>query len=87
MPLAENNPYYLPKGQYYWLLPYVDGSVLAVNANGKIYQSRDQGITWKTSSLLVSPVSAVAAAATDADGGLWLKEHETGNVWYGKATE
>lgn len=88
MTLAEDNPYYLPKGLYYWLLPYTDGSVLAIDANGKIYQSRDQGITWKTSSQLVSPVGTIAAAAADADGGIWLLEsQETGTVWYGKMTK
>ena len=87
MTLAEDNSYYLPKGQYYWLLPYTGGSVLAVDVSGNIYQSCDQGITWKTNSRLVSPVSSVAAAATDADGGLWLKERETGTVWYGRTTE
>lgn len=87
MTLAENNPYYLPKGQCYWLLPYTGGSVLAVDADGNIYQSRDQGITWKTNSLLVSPVTTVAEAATDADGGLWLKESGTGIVWHGKMTK
>ena len=86
MTLDDNNPYYLPKGQNYWLLPYTDGSVLAVDAGGHIYQSRDQGITWKTSSLIVSPVATVAEAATDADGGLWLKESGTGIVWHGVLT-
>lgn len=83
----EDNRYYLPKGRSYWLLPFVEGSVLAIDGTGKIYQSRDQGITWKTTSLLVSPVSAVSAAAVDADGGLWLAESGTGAVWYGKLTE
>ncbi len=87
MPRDEENSYYLPKGQKYWLLPYTEGSVLAVDGNGKIYQSRDQGITWKTTSRLVSPVSKVVAAATDGDGGLWLLESETGVVWFGKQTK
>ena len=87
MPRDERNHYYLPKEQSYWLLPYTDGSVLAVDANGTIYQSRDQGITWKTTSQLVSPVSSVAAAATDSDGAIWFQESETGVVWYGKLTK
>ena len=87
MPRDEGNHYYLPKGQSYWLLPYTDGSVLAVDSNGNIYQSRDQGITWKTTPQLVSPVSSVAAAATDSDGAIWLMESETGVVWYGKLTK
>lgn len=87
MPRDEGNNYYLPKNQSYWLLPYTEGSVLAVDGNGNIYQSRDQGITWKTTSQLVSPVSSVAAAATDSDGAIWLQESETGVVWYGKMTK
>ena len=87
MPIEEKNSYYLPKGHYYWLLPYTDGNVLAVDATGSIYLSTDQGITWRTSSGLTSPVSAVAGAATDGQGGLWLSEDGTGTVWYGKMTE
>lgn len=87
MPRDEENNYYLPKNQSYWLLPYTEGSVLAVDGNGNIYQSRDQGITWKTTSQLVSPVSSVAAAATDSDGAIWLQESETGVVWCGKMTK
>jgi hypothetical protein len=84
MPLNAQNPYYLPKGHYYWLLPYTDNSVLAIDANGNIYQSRDQGITWKKTSLLKSPVSSIAQAATDGEGGIWLKDGETGDIWCGK---
>ncbi len=87
MPIEEKNSYYLPKGHYYWLLPYTDGNVLAVDATGSIYLSTDQGITWRTSSDLTSPVSAVAGAATDGQGGLWLSEVGTGTVWYGIKTE
>jgi hypothetical protein len=88
MPLAEDNPFYLSKGVRYWLLPFTGGSVLAVNGSGKIYQSRDQGITWKSSLNLASPVTAVAAAATDNEGGIWLREaSEAGSVWYGKMTK
>lgn len=88
LPLADDNSYCLPKGRHYWLLPYTEGSVLAVDDAGTIYQSRDQGITWKTTPQLVSPVGTVAAAAVDADGGIWLSEGgENGAVWYGKMTD
>lgn len=85
IPIESNNIYGLPKGQRYFLLPYTKGSVLAVDGNGVIYQSRDQGITWKTSSALQLPISSVVAAATDGNGGIWLLEgSETGTIWYGK---
>jgi hypothetical protein len=88
MPLDESNIYYLPKGKKYWLLPYKGGSVLAVDKDGKIYQSVDQGITWKIHSKLTSPVSTVADAAVDEQGRLWLLESfETGTVWRGIITE
>ena len=85
IPITSNNAYCLPKGQHYFLLPYTDGSVLAIDSNGVIYQSCDQGITWKTSSAMQSPVSSIAGAATDGNGGIWLLESaETGTIWYGK---
>lgn len=88
MPLAYGNKYYLPKGSHYWLLPLTDGTVLAVGSEGTIYRSRDQGITWKTSSLLVAPagLGTVAAAATDGKGGFWLQDTD-GHTWYGIMTE
>lgn len=88
MPLAKGNQYYLPKGGHYWLLPMTDGNVLAISAEGTIYLSRDQGITWKTSSLLAAPtgLGTVAAAATDGKGGYWLQNAD-GQTWYGVMTD
>ena len=83
MPRDVDNLYYLPKGQQYWLLPYTDNSVLAIDTNGNIYQSRDQGITWKTSTKLQSPATNIAQAATDGEGVIWLQD-ASGNVWKGK---
>ena len=83
---SYNNPYYLPKGQTYWLAPYLNGSVLAIAADGTVYKSCDQGVTWKTSSLLVMPDDfggTIQAATTDADGFIWVMEQETGQVWRG----
>ena len=85
IPITSNKIYRLPKGQHYFLLPYKNGSVLAIDGNGIIYQSCDQGLTWKTSSDLQSPISSVAAASTDGNGGIWLYEGaETGTIWYGE---
>jgi hypothetical protein len=85
VPVASNKKYGLPKGQHYFLLPYTNGSVLAIDGSGNIYQSHDQGITWLTSSALQSPVSSIAAASTDGNGGIWLLESgETGTIWYGE---
>ena len=87
MPIEANNIYGLPKGEHYYLLPYTNGSVLAVDGKGVIYQSSDQGITWKTSSDLTSPVSSVAFASTDGSGTVWLQESGTNTVWVGKVSE
>ena len=87
IPVPANTTYCLPKGQHYFLLPYLNGSVLAIDGNGVIYKSRDQGITWITSTALQSPISNVTAASTDGDGGIWLLERETNVVWYGKERE
>ena len=84
IPIEANNSNGLPKLQKnYFLLPYNKGSVLAIDEDGNIYQSRDQGINWKTSSALKSPISSIKAAATDGKGGVWLMGAETGTIWYG----
>ena len=84
VPSAAYDDCCLPKGHYF-LLPYTKGSVLAIDGSGNIYQSLDQGITWKTSTALQSPINNVAAAATDGKGGIWLLESaETGTIWYGR---
>ena len=94
IPIEVNNSYALPKlgnNSRYYLLPYINGSILAIDDNGNIYQSRDQGITWKTSSDLQSPTSRVLKASTDGNGGIWLwtresdDESDPGVVWYSKA--
>ena len=86
MPIDDTNPYYLPKGQRYWLLPFNDGSVLAINKAGTIYQSRDYGITWKTRSCLKAPVTSVAEAVTTVDGTILLRGTD-GSVWYSTVTD
>lgn len=89
IPIESNNNFGLPKlenYQSYFLLPYTNGKVLAIDGNGVIYQSVDQGITWKIPTALQPTVSNVKSAATDGKGGIWLLEDEGGKdvVWYGR---
>jgi len=91
MPLAEDNPYYLPKMDYV-ALAYYNGWVLAFGSNQKIYVSRDQGITWKTSSNYAFPLGFSATtgfkvAVSDDDDSLWLTDPATGQTWKGTLTE
>jgi hypothetical protein len=90
MPLAEDNPYYLPRMDYVSLV-YYNGSVLAFGSDRKIYISRDQGITWKTSSGYTYPAGFSATtgykAAVDDDGNLWLADPASGKAWRGEISK
>lgn len=89
MVLAENNPYYLPKMDQVELAYYA-GSVLAFGSDGNIYQSRDQGITWKTTSAYSYPDDFNATTfkvAVDDEGYLWLADVDSGQTWKGKLSE
>jgi len=83
IPQEANNPYTLPLISQPSLVWY-DGTVLAVSAQ-TVYQSRDQGITWKEASTYALP-SALAAGrvlmAADQQGRLWAVA-DNGDVWMG----
>jgi len=83
MTQAEDNLYYLP-AMTQLALVYYDGSLLALGSNGTVYQSRDQGITWKTNSKLTMPEGFGGAPLTAvvSDGWIWLKDG-LGQVWRG----
>lgn len=89
MPLATDNHYYLPVMDYV-ALAYYNKSILAFGSDGNIYVSRDQGITWKTSSAYAYPDGFAATAgyevAVDDDGWLWLTD-TAGNTWKGRLTK
>ena len=87
MTLSENNPFYLPAMEQVALVYYGD-RLLALGSNGNIYQSRDQGITWKTNSNLTMPAGFGGAPlkAVVSDGRLWLQDG-TGKIWSGTVSK
>lgn len=84
MPLAADNPYYLPHSVQV-SLAYFDETVLAFASDGNTYQSRDKGITWKPASAYTMPdgVSGRVEVAVGTDGRLWLRCPANGRVWSG----
>ena len=75
-------------------LIYYDSSILAIgramdDSSFSILQSRDGGITWKSSSLYQLPdgfnhAATQVKAETDSDNYIWLRCEGTGQVWRGR---
>ena len=89
IPTADHGKYYLPKMDNLNLVRF-NSTVLAIGTDKKIYVSRDQGITWKTSSKYTLPDELGTnnlSATTDDDGYLWLVGIDTGEVWRGMIIE
>lgn len=89
MPLDETNPYYLPFNKQVQLVKFADG-VLAFCGDKTIYQSRDQGITWKKTSAYKFPTDFTGTTfkvAFDGYEELWLMDENSGQTWSGKLTE
>lgn len=86
LPVESFNPYYLPKMDHLNLV-YYNFLPLAIGNDGKIYVSRDQGITWKTTSAYTLPKNIGTfnlTAFADDYGYLWLVGNDTGEVWRGQ---
>ena len=85
IPVESYNQYALPRMDNLNLLYYQD-KVLAIGNDGNIYISRDQGITWKTTTTYTLPDDIGTYnvnATTDDDGYIWLVGKDTGEVWRG----
>jgi len=95
---SDNNQLALPRLQSLSLVRY-DDSILALGGAGiggstktafsQIYQSRDNGITWKKNKAFELPVgfdynATSVAMAVDANQCLWLFCGGTGQVWRGR---
>ncbi len=99
MTRESDSKYTLPRLRNLQLLRY-DESILAfgsVEIGGsntqtpysKVYQSRDNGITWKTNSSYILPKELNTAATTlaaevDGDWYIWLVAAGTGEIWRGR---
>ena len=86
IPFSHYNNYALPKLKNIDLI-YYNGLVLAIGSDKKIYQSRDKGITWKTSTAYQLPKSLESndfVAFTDILGQyIWVYGKDNGEVWRG----
>lgn len=88
IPFSHYNTYALPKLKNIDLLHY-NGLVLAIGSDKKIYQSRDKGITWKTSSAYQLPKDLQSNdfyAFVDEDY-IWIVGNDNGEVWRGLKIE
>ena len=84
MPVDGYNRYTLPR-QEYLSITYLNDILLAVGSDMTLYQSRDQGITWKKASVYTLPSqitgSRVVIGADSLDR-LWLLT-DSGELWMG----
>jgi hypothetical protein len=89
IPIEESAGYYLPKMENLNLVHF-NNVVLAIGNDKNIYVSRDQGITWKTTTKYTLPDALGTnnlTAITDDNGYLWLVGKDTGEVWRGLIIE
>lgn len=87
MPAGDLNHFPMPVEDNLSMACY-DGTVLVIGDGMVIYQSRDQGITWRTNSTYDLPSSLTGTAVVmtaDAKGQLWLLTN-TGQLWRGYAS-
>ena len=84
--IKDSKSSYLPKMNPISLVSF-GGSVYAIGNEGKIYETRDGGITWKVSDDISLPdgfESNNVKAVTGEDGSLWLMDTDNGRVWRGE---
>lgn len=82
MPWDDTNRYRLPRAAWY-SLAWHNGVLLALSSDLALYQSRDQGITWKTTTTYALPSKLSGTQAligTDDAGSLWMVSN-SGQVW------
>lgn len=90
MERSDNNNFALPQLNNLVMMPYDDGVLAWGVEDGKfspIYQSRDNGLIWKTNTRYELPEdfngSINSFAATSDGKDIWLVSGESGEVWQG----
>ena len=84
MPIDQTNTFVLPLLKQLSMTYYND-KVLALGSDKTIYESRDQGITWRASTTYKIPAALTGDVMTmiaDSKNRLWLVT-ETGELWRG----
>ena len=84
MGLDDSNRYTLPVQEHLSLTCY-NGHVLAIGDAKTIYESRDQGLTWREESIYQLPTSVQGtqfSMTTDSQGRLWVITN-SGQLWKG----
>lgn len=88
----DDEPFQLPALSQLQLVKYDDGILAFGGDYSKIYQSRDNGITWKENKRYQMPTTEEGFDATttgikvvtDDDNYIWLYCYGTGQVWRGR---
>ncbi len=88
MERPANALYQLPRLEHLQLVKYDDGVLAFGSPYTAVYQSRDNGITWKKNSMYQLPdgfdVNATSVKVkVDDDNNIWLYCQGTGQVWRG----
>ena len=65
-------------------LTYTENSIMAFGSGKTVYQSTDQGISWRSNTTYALPIEMITVAA-DAKGTLWAISvaDGKGKVWCG----
>lgn len=90
MERSDNNQFALPQLKNPVMMPYDDGILAWGIVDGEfspVYQSRDNGLIWKTNTRYQLPEefngSTNCFAATTDGKEIWLVSGESGEVWHG----
>ena len=85
MPVDQTNTFVLPQLKQL-SMTYYHQKIMVLGSDKVIYESRDQGITWRASTTYAIPASltgSVVTIAADSRNRLWMVT-DTGELWMGK---
>ena len=83
--VSDGNRFALPVQQHQSLVCH-NGNILAVGASRAFYNTTDQGLTWRTSTVYPMPSGLTGynfSVTADANGNMWMVSNY-GEVWQGR---